>query len=97
MKDVNLALISKLGWKLLTGSESLWASQLTGKYLKTGSFLSPSSHSATSWLWKGLQKSKPILSLGVCHRIHRTTSLSVWNSSWVPTLPFFLSHSHSYE
>jgi hypothetical protein len=33
MKDVNLALISKLGWKLLTGSESLWASQLTGKYL----------------------------------------------------------------
>jgi hypothetical protein len=89
MKDVNLALISKLGWKLLNGSESLWASQLTGKYLKTGSFLSPSSHSATSWLWKGIQKSKPILSLGVCHRIHKTTSLSVWNSSWIPTLPFF--------
>jgi hypothetical protein len=26
MKDVNIALISKLGWKLLTGSDSLWAS-----------------------------------------------------------------------
>ena len=54
MKDVNLALISKLGWKLLTGSDSLWASQLTGKYLQTDSFLSPSSHSVTSWLWKGI-------------------------------------------
>jgi hypothetical protein len=26
MKDVNLALITKLGWKLLTGSDSLWVS-----------------------------------------------------------------------
>jgi hypothetical protein len=41
MKDVNLALISKLGRKLLSGSESLWASQLTGKYLQTGSFFPP--------------------------------------------------------
>jgi hypothetical protein len=89
MKDVNLALISKLGWKLLTGSESIWASQLTGKYVQAGSFLSPSSHSAISWLWKGIQKSKPILSLGACHRIHRSTTLSVWNSSWIPILPFF--------
>jgi hypothetical protein len=67
MKDVNLAFISKLGWKLFTGLQSLWASQLTGKYLQTDSFLSPSSHFATSWLWKGIQKSKPILSLGACH------------------------------
>ena len=43
MKDVNLALISKLGWKLLTGSDSLWVSQLSGKYLHSESFLSPSS------------------------------------------------------
>jgi hypothetical protein len=41
MKDVNLALVSKLGWKLHTRSESMWVSQLSGKYLLSGSFLSP--------------------------------------------------------
>ena len=40
MRDVNLAIISKLGWKLLTSSESLWASQLSSKYLQTETFLS---------------------------------------------------------
>jgi hypothetical protein len=62
MKDVNLVLISKLGWKLLTGLDSLWASQLSSKYLQTESFLYPSSHSPSSWLWTSILKSKPIIS-----------------------------------
>jgi hypothetical protein len=41
MKEVNLALISKLGWKLHNKSDSMWVSQMRGKYLSTGSFLSP--------------------------------------------------------
>jgi hypothetical protein len=81
MKEVNLALISKLRWKLVIGSKSPWVSQLIGKYLQTGSFLSPSSHSSSSWLWKGILKSKPILSLGACHRIHSSFAFSIWNSS----------------
>jgi hypothetical protein len=81
MKDVNLAFLAKLGWKLLTGADSLWVSQLSGKYLSTGSFLSPTSISATSWLWKGITKAKTLLTLGPCHKIHQFSSLSVWNSS----------------
>ena len=41
MKEVNLALISKLGWKLHTNFNSAWLSQLQGKYLSLGSFLPP--------------------------------------------------------
>jgi hypothetical protein len=102
MKDVNLALIAKLGWKLLTGADSLWISQLTGKYLSSlNSFLSLSLSpiSATSWLWKCIIKTIPLISLGACHNIHPLSSLSVWNSSWIPTLPLFfpspLPHSLS--
>jgi hypothetical protein len=40
MEEVNLALISKLGWKLLTQADSLWVCQLKGKYISYGSFLS---------------------------------------------------------
>jgi hypothetical protein len=41
MEEVNLALISKLGWKLLSPSDSMWVNQLQGKYLLSGSFLFP--------------------------------------------------------
>ena len=41
MEDVNLALILKLSWKLLTHLKSLWVDQLQGKYISFGSFLSP--------------------------------------------------------
>jgi hypothetical protein len=33
MRDVNLALVSKLDWKLHTRSDSMWVTQLSGKYL----------------------------------------------------------------
>ena len=41
MEDVNLVFISKLGWKLHSNSNSMWVSKLKGKYLLSGSFLSP--------------------------------------------------------
>ena len=41
MREVNLALISKLGWKLLTNLDSLWVSQMHCKYLNSSTFLSP--------------------------------------------------------
>jgi hypothetical protein len=41
MREVNLALISKLGWKMLSNPDSLWVAQLKGKYLHSKSFLSP--------------------------------------------------------
>jgi hypothetical protein len=85
---VNLAL-TKLGWKLLTGANTLWVSQLSINYLLSESFLFPTSISATSWLWKGITKTKHFISLGACHRIHRCSTLSVWNSSWIPTVPLF--------
>jgi hypothetical protein len=61
MEDFNLALISKLSWKLLSHSKSLWVTQLQGKYISSGSFLSPSPHFSPSWLWKGILSSLPVI------------------------------------
>jgi hypothetical protein len=93
MKDVNLALISKLGWKLHSKASSLWTAQLQGKYLKTSAFLSPSSFSSSSsWLWKGILKLKNVISKGACNRIYSLSSLPIWSSPWIPTLPDFIPH-----
>jgi hypothetical protein len=71
LKDVNLALISKLGRNLHTNLDSMWMAQMRGKYLSTGSFLSPPPYSSPSRMWKGILSSQGIISLGACHRIHK--------------------------
>jgi hypothetical protein len=73
-----------------TNFATTWVSQLQGKYLSTGSFLYPPSHSNPSWLWKCILKSQSIISKGACHRVHLNSSFSVWNSPWIPTLPDFI-------
>ena len=89
MREVNLALISKLGWKLLTKSDSFQVSQLHCKYLNSSSFLFPPSlSSSSSWLWKGILKSLPFISKGTCYRIH-SSSLPIWSSIWIPTITSF--------
>jgi hypothetical protein len=86
---MNLALVSKLSWKLHSRSDSMWVSQLSGKYLLHGSFLSPPPHSSSSWLWKGILLSRDAIRLGACHKVHPFSSFSVWNSSWIPSLKLF--------
>jgi hypothetical protein len=85
---VNLALISKLGWKLFTSSDSLWVSQLHCKYLNSNSFLPPS-FSFSSWLWKGILKSLPFISKGACYIIHSSFFLPIWSSTWILTITYF--------
>jgi hypothetical protein len=90
MEEVNLALITKLGWQLLTQVDSLWVAQLKGKYISTGSFLSPPPHSAPSWLWKGILASLPVISQGACHRAHSHSPIPIWNAPWIPSMPSFI-------
>jgi hypothetical protein len=87
MREVNLALVTKLGWNLLTKTDSLWVSQLHCKYLNSCTFLSPPSlSSSSSWLWKGILKTLPFISKGAYHKIHSSSSLLIWSSSWIPTI-----------
>lgn len=89
MKDVNLSLISKLGWKLLTNHDNVWANQIKAKYIKYGNFFS--SHlSSSSWVWNGIIATKPLLATGACFIPHKNYDLPIWSSPWVPTLLLFL-------
>jgi hypothetical protein len=89
MHDFNLALITKLGWKLLSKADCLWVNQLQRKYIKYGDFLFSSIPFTASWLWKCIQKIKPIISVGACLRVSQSSSSPIWISNWVPTIPTF--------
>jgi hypothetical protein len=89
MHDFNLALIAKLGWKLLSNTDCLWVKQLQRKYIKYGDFLFSSAPTTASWLWKWIQKIKPIISAGACLQVSQLSSSPIWTSNWVPTIPSF--------
>jgi hypothetical protein len=88
MKYVNLSLISKLGWKLLSSHNSLWVSLFQQKYIRYGNFLS-SSLTFGSWIWNGIKATLPIISAKTCFIPHNNSSLPIWSSPWIPIVPFF--------
>ena len=59
-------------------------------FLSLSLSLSPSSSSSSSsWLWKGILKSHSFISKGACYRIHSSSSLPIWSSTWIPTIASF--------
>jgi hypothetical protein len=89
MKDVNISLISKLGWNLLTNHSSIWVSLFQQKYIKYGNLLS-SPFSSGSWIWNGIIAIVPLLSRGACFLPCKNSSLPIWTSPWIPTLAQFI-------
>jgi hypothetical protein len=89
MFDINLALITKLGWQLLSNPDSFWVQQLRAKYLAYGTFLSSPESSNASWLWKGILQCKSTLASGACLQVSLNSNFSIWTTAWIPTLPNF--------
>jgi hypothetical protein len=89
MHDFNLSLIAKLGWKLLTNADCLWVQQVQKKYIKYGNFISSPNPFSASWLWEGIQKIKPSISVGACLKVSRNSISSIWDTNRVPSLPSF--------
>jgi hypothetical protein len=88
MKDINVSLIAKLGWKILVNHDALWIPLFKEKYIKYGTLLS-CPLSTGSYIWNGITSVVPLLKLGACYIPHASSSLDIWHSPWIPSLPNF--------
>lgn len=77
IKDVNLALIAKLGWKLLSNSSNHQVSQLKAKYFRT------------CMIWNDILQFQDLISSRACHKIHRNSPHLCLIPPWIPTFPSF--------
>jgi len=89
MEDLNLALLAKLGWIFCTVNDKLWVQMLKAKYYRYKTFFEGDCSYADSWLWKGISKSKDLLSKGMCFLVGDGTSIDIWKDPWVPFIPGF--------
>ena len=83
---MNVCLMVKWMWKLMTGQQGLWADILCNKYLRHKDLL-VDSHGLGSQFWNAIQKFKSLLSLGAKHEIRDGSSTRFWEDWWVGSGP----------
>jgi hypothetical protein len=89
MECQNSALLSKIGWKILTNQDLLWVRALSTKYLHSHNFLSSPTPQSASWLWKGVLKCRSVVAKGACWLVSSGTNLNIWSTPWIPSLAGF--------
>lgn len=82
-KDINYALLAKLGWKLAVGDESLWCEIIQAKYVKEKSFFEIQKIKGSSPGWKGIISSKQFLLSGACYKIGNGLKVNPWKEPWL--------------
>jgi hypothetical protein len=84
MECQNRALLSKMGWKLLTNQDLLCT-----KYLHSHSFISSPIPQSVSWLWKGVLNCRSVMAKGACWSISTGHYLNIRETPWIPSLAGF--------
>ncbi|XP_048324699.2 uncharacterized protein LOC125421031 [Ziziphus jujuba] len=89
LKNMNMALFNKLAWHLTTNENKLWVQALKAKYCDGKPFMSCHFKKNGSWAWKGILKSRKLLSNGLCFRVGKVDKINFWEDSWIPNNPNF--------
>ncbi|XVF12079.1 hypothetical protein REPUB_Repub08aG0083700 [Reevesia pubescens] len=79
--------MAKLGWHILTKTDSLWVEVVTRKYLKEVDFLSVAPKSYNSYTWKSILKGRDILLKGIGINVNNGKSTKFWIDDWLPCGP----------
>lgn len=76
LKDMNVALLSKLGWHLARDLDKVWVKALKAKYFARSSFMKCKMKKNSSWSWKGILGFRKILINGLCYRLGKRSNIN---------------------
>uniref|UniRef100_A0A2N9ET81 Reverse transcriptase domain-containing protein n=2 Tax=Fagus sylvatica TaxID=28930 RepID=A0A2N9ET81_FAGSY len=88
--SLNQTFLAKLAWWILSKKDSLCVKLLLSKYKIRGNWLNQTPNSKGSWTWRGIEKSKHILSKGACMAVGDGNNILVWSDPWVPDCSSFI-------
>lgn len=87
-RDSNIAMLSKVGWKLDERQDNLWCRVMSGKYLHDqDGFLSSQRHGVGSSTWRGILERREDLGKGVRWRLGDGTSIRFCFDWWTSSKP----------
>ena len=85
LKNFNLALLGKHGWRFMTNPTSLCARVLMGRYFPDTDFLHATAPKAASATWRAIIAGREALLAGIVQRVGDGTSINPWTDTWIPT------------
>lgn len=93
----NLALVAKLGWRIITQQDNLWVQIIRAKYLRTKSFFNVTRTQRASFAWKGILQTRGIIFQGLRWLVGNDNNIKFWTFNWAvdrPLISFVPSHLH---
>ena len=88
--DFNQALLSKLGWWILSRKDCLCIKVLTAKYKIRDNWLAHHSPSNVSPFSKSMMGTKHLVAKAACLLVGNGNSIRTWIDPWIPDLPGFI-------
>lgn len=84
MRNFNIAMLGKQGWRLMINPDSLCARVLRGRYYHDGDFLTCTRKKHSSHTWRAILVGREVLAQGLIRRIGDGTSTDIWRDRWIP-------------
>ncbi|XP_070668773.1 uncharacterized protein [Malus domestica] len=81
----NVAMLAKVGWRIICKLDSLLTKVLKEKYFPSSTFLDATVGRGTLWGWKGILQGRNVLKAGLRWRVGDCRSVKVLSDPWLPT------------
>uniref|UniRef100_A0A803Q9L8 Reverse transcriptase domain-containing protein n=1 Tax=Cannabis sativa TaxID=3483 RepID=A0A803Q9L8_CANSA len=95
LRDFNLAILGKQGWRLLVNHNSLVGRIFKARYFPNTSFFNSEIGGNPSFIWRSIFETKNLVLAGCRKLIGSGTSVSILNDPWLPAeMDGFIHSSH---
>lgn len=84
LKNFNISLLAKQGWRLLNNSNPLVTSCWKARYFPTGDFLSAKLGANPSYMWRSILAAQEAVKKGCKRRIGEGKQTEIWKVPWLP-------------
>lgn len=98
-RNSNLALLTKLGWKIINQEDNLWVSIITDKYLTNHSLSTWPNKRPASHVWRSIINARFVIGKGTKWKIGDGQNVDLWRDWWCGDGPLINSfpgnHGHA--
>ncbi|XP_075660665.1 uncharacterized protein LOC142630550 [Castanea sativa] len=93
LKEFNLALLAKQGWRLQQSHDSLVYKVLKAKYFPTSEFSQAVLGNNPSFTWRSIMFAQPLVKQGLWWRLCNGEKIRIWGDRWLPKPSTFMVSS----
>lgn len=87
-RDMNLAFLGKMGWRVLKEKDRLWTEVLRQKYANGSTCIdSLTAKKGSSNLWRGITTALPLIKEGIRYHIQSGRQARFWEDYWLDDKP----------